>query len=219
MDIGRWLGPVANLGQGMASYVLTEEGTVVVRSTVSSITIDERNSESIKKQMQSFETKVNDVISNYSTFTVNSVTGEMVGNDIYENIFEMKEYEGEINFKAYGEYEYDKKGDYVIVPEADELYEAGNNDDYINSRSKRLIGTKITLPHDGELKTGNIENKGSTENSFEVSFQDGSYAEYSANVLTENIAELLDSLTYFSQIIGIIGHRKDENIAIKKENA
>ena len=208
-------------GSGYGFPYITMEGKVVVRSTVSSITLDERNSESVKTQMKEFETKINDEIGNYSNPTIKNVTGNMIGTDIYNNVFEKTSYEEEINFNAYGDGEYDRKGDYVIIPEAEDLYEAGKNNDYFNG-SKRLIGTKVAVPHDGEMKSGTIENRGCNINdSFEVSFQDGSYAEYFANVLTENIAESLDLLTSpnFSQIGGIVGHNKNADIAVDRKNA
>jgi len=218
--LGRWLGPATNLGQGMAFYVLTDESKVIVRSTVSTITIDEKNTESIKRQMKEFEIKVENEIGNYSTPTISNVSGHMIGNDIYNNIFETKEYEGEIDFNAYGYGDYDEKGEYLKIPSADEIYRSGEPDPIDNEHL--VLGRKVKLPHDGENKIGTIENVSAKNNeNYEVSFQDGSYAEYSANVLTQSITESLEQNdnNNFSNIVGIIGHRKDDSVAIDKKNS
>ena len=114
----------------------------------------------------------------------------MAGDDTYQNIFSESEYDGQIDFKAYGTDEYDEEGEYVILPEADELYEVENKSNYnVNSD---LIGKDVTVQHEGERKQGTIHGKTNfSPNMFDVSFNDGSYAEYSANILTQNLTEMM----------------------------
>lgn len=47
-NIGRWLGPAHNVGQGLAYYILTESGEVIVRSTVSVIFDDEKREQMVE---------------------------------------------------------------------------------------------------------------------------------------------------------------------------
>ena len=59
-EIGRWLGPATNIGQGMAYYVLSNEGKVIVRSTVTSVSLDEMNSESVNILMKDFDNRIDE---------------------------------------------------------------------------------------------------------------------------------------------------------------
>jgi len=192
----------------------------MVRSTVSTITIDEKNTKNIKRQMKEFEIKVENEIGNYSTPTISNLSGEMIGTDIYNNIFEIKEYEDEIDFNAYGfEDYYDKKGKYLKIPSADEIYQS--EEPNLIENEYLVLGRKVRLSHDGESKIGTIKNVSAKNNkNYEISFQDGSYAESSANVLTQSITESLErnNNADFSNIVGIVSHKRDDFVAINKKN-
>ena len=56
--LGRWLGPAHTTNQGMAYHCLTNEGNVVTRSTVVSLSNDELSKYNIKESMNTFITDV-----------------------------------------------------------------------------------------------------------------------------------------------------------------
>ena len=216
--LGRWLGPASNIGQGMAFYVLTGEAKVIVRSTVSSLSTDEKNSDSVKKQMTKFNENIENSIGNYSVSTVNNVSGEMHGTDIYSNIFVSSDNDLEFEFKEYGEY--DEEGNYVKIPEADELYSVKPTSTIFELQNE-IEGKTVRLMHGGEIKEGTIEEPSKYHsNTYEVSFHDGSYGEFSTNVLIESLnASEVDNVTngVTDDIKGIIDHEVDQSVAISKE--
>eukprot|EP00957_Ditylum_brightwellii_P090893 6921144-Ditylum_brightwellii.AAC.1 len=53
--LGRWLGPVHDVGQGLCSYTLSRKAESVVRSMVTKLSEEERNSEELKKEKDDFD--------------------------------------------------------------------------------------------------------------------------------------------------------------------
>ena len=96
---------------------------------------------------------------------------------------------------------------------------------------------KLPLPHpDGELKQATVQRrkrnhdgtlKGTANDNpildtreYEVEFEDGNYAEYSANVLAENLYNHIDDNGLSHSILSsIVDHEVDWNIALKKEDS
>ena len=64
--LGRWLGPAHNAGQGLAYYILTENGEVIMRSTVVPLSDNELSSPPIQERQSTFTKEVESKIGNYS---------------------------------------------------------------------------------------------------------------------------------------------------------
>ena len=96
-------------------------------------------------------------------------------------------------------------------------------------------GKQLKIPHDGEIKTGTIighkrhvdgslvglsnSNPKEDHSVYEVHLDDGSYSEYTANIIIENMENQVEKFSSkYSTIKGIIGHRKDDNKAISKQD-
>ena len=55
---------------------------------------------------------------------------------------------------------------------------------------------------------------------YDVQFDDGSYSEYTANFILENMEEQVDRFTSNHSIVkGIVGHQKDDNVAVHKKDS
>lgn len=206
LELGRWLGPAINICQGLAFYVLTSEAKVIVRSTVSSLSQLEKKNEPIIKLMKDFDSNIDVLIGNFSQNTIDNINGHMVGDDIYNNIFEHTYSDTPADDKLYGNY--DSNGNYVLSEkdnfEIDDIYSVEASS---KASSFSLEGKTVTVPHEGEMKTRMVKerkrdhngllvgrsNKNPRDNRqmYEVSFHDSSYAEYSANILLENMQDIL----------------------------
>ena len=110
-----------------------------------------------------------------------------------------------------------------------------SNEIPVNELHNDLKGKKIEVPHDGEIKTGTVigrkrnadgmliglsnGNPADDHSVYEVQLDDGSYSEYTANIILENMERQVDELTSKHSIIkGIVGHRKDADMAVEKKD-
>ena len=84
--IGRWLGPAHDIGQGLAYYILTDKGKVVIRSTVSPISSEEKLNPAIDSEMDQYTISMESFIGNFSQSTQDNYINSM--DDPYQNIFE-----------------------------------------------------------------------------------------------------------------------------------
>ena len=98
----------------------------------------------------------------------------------------------------------------------------------------KLLGMNVLLPINGEMKSAQIkrrkrksdgtplgeENKNPFFDSrvYEVDFGDGSYYEYSANVILENLYSQVDDYGRSTMLLAdIVGHRKNDNAVPKSK--
>jgi hypothetical protein len=56
--LGRWLGPSTDCGEAMSSYVLTQTGQVVSRTSVYPLSTEDRNSEAVSNKKKQFEERL-----------------------------------------------------------------------------------------------------------------------------------------------------------------
>ena len=112
-----------------------------------------------------------------------------------------------------------------------------NHDSPYAEKDDRYIGVKVPLPHsDGEMKQATIKRRKRNENGtlrgtshdnpildtrvYEVEFEDGSYNEYSANVLAENLYSHIDENGNSHSILAsIVDHEVDLSIAVHKDDS
>ena len=225
--LGRWLGPAHDIGQGLAYYVLNSKGKVVIRSTISPLTNDDTNSAAIQSQLSHFTQSVESLIGNFCHSTQEHYVN--CDDDPYLNIFEHDELDDEYTDTQ----ERDKDGKPFDRPELDSLdFDAP----YMESNDK-YIGTKIPLPHqsgekmqatvkhrkrnhDGTLRGTANDNPILDTREYEIEFADGSYAEYSANTLAENLYDHVDDNGHSHSLLScIVDHERDDAIAIPKEHS
>ena len=88
------MGPVHNVGQGLAYYILNANAEVLVRSTVSRISDDDISPMDIRERQESFTNKVNSLIGNFQHASIqrsDQVPGDI--DDIYRDLFELNAYD------------------------------------------------------------------------------------------------------------------------------
>jgi len=151
-QLGRWLGPAINLGQGLAYNVLTQQGKVVVRSTVTSLSTSEKSSPELIDAMRNFNENININIGNNSQSTIVGASLDTNRNDIYDHLFERTLYENEdLYSQEYGNY--DEDGNHLITTDIDDLL---SKEIPINESHNDFKGKQVNVPHDGEIKPGTI---------------------------------------------------------------
>ena len=180
--LGRWLGPAHTIGQGPAYHVLTENGTVKVCSTVKSIDGSQH-----QPDCDAFMQKVDNVIGHNAPSTIQQT--DIVADDPYNNLFNTGQCDDDV-FDPVETYGVRPLDDYVVE------HPRVETDD-------KFIGCKINFPIEGKMIEGTVSNCKrdsdgfllSTDNTnplldtriYNVTFPDGSYREYTANLIAEAI--------------------------------
>ena len=230
-QLGRWLGPAIKLGQGHAYIVLTANAKVIVQSTVTSLSTAENFYPAIITEMQTFDDSIDKLIRNTSQSIIGSISQLELGTNIYNNMFDATFYDNEDLYQQYNKY--DEDGNYIEINDLDELTP---NKLSIEDLHDNFKGKQVKIPHEGETKTGFIigrkrnadgslvglssPNPKDDHSVYEVQFDDSIYSEYAANVILENTEEQIDRLTSNNSIVkGIIGHQKDDKIAVHKKDS
>lgn len=217
--LGRWLGPAVSVGQGMAYYILKENGEYIVRSTVEGIEADDIDQQALKKRIDEFDAAIKERYGDYKEAIINSGDEVSLEIDSYTWMLDLDEDE-DVHF--YNEEE--------RIKDMDEYF-PGKDSDEIDE----LVGVHLNMPH----KDGNIlarvkgkardadGNSIGTYNSnpilntsvYEVEMPDGTTAELAANVIIENLFDEIDGEGYqYHHVQDILDHRKDESIAVSKED-
>ena len=217
IKLGRWIGPAHSVGQGMESYILTDKSTVVTRSSISKLSIDEVQSEDVKVKMKNFTENIELGIGNYSKPVFNDTSIPSDVEDIYDLIFpDLEEDE--------------------LVPEpgaVDNEFLNQNNPDLPDVElNDHNIGLKVQLPHRGEYIEGTIKNRKRNHDGtlvgkesinpildtriYNVEFPDGVVEEFPTNVLLENLYEQVDDDGLSSSHLNGISDYKFDETALKK---
>ena len=205
--LGRYLGPTRDIGMAMTAKILKINGQVLYRSTFIAVTDDELRSPQIIKDMETFDQ------------AIRAKLGHAVKD---EDMPEFKTPE-------YIPYEEDDLGDEHIkpFPERDEV-DVSTYDPF--------VGAEVLLPNQGTPQTAKVKNRkrdamgdliGHAHTHqmldtrvYDVEFPDGSEASYSANIIAENLLSQCDSEgRQYLLAKHIVGHRKDEAIALKEDDA
>ena len=214
IKLGRWIGPSVTSGQALASHVLTASGKVITRSTVSSLTPAESSSAEILQRQKDFTSSMEQAIGNYSKALNENVTHDFDSKCPYESLFDIDDLEDEHALHS------DAKD---MRPDVDS-YLAPSDSPFVETTDQH-IGLEVDLPHSGEMRQGKVvsrkrnndgtlvgtENENPTLDSrvYVVDFGDGDYAEYSANVLMENLYSQIDEHgQQYDIFAGIVDHMK-----------
>ncbi|KAI2509582.1 Reverse transcriptase (RNA-dependent DNA polymerase) [Fragilaria crotonensis] len=206
MVLGRDLGPAIDIGPAMTRKVLKENGKVVYRSTVRSLTDDELADETMSHKRREFTNKVNLILGEgfkYEDF-INDPELEHLGTPIYPS------------------YDDDVDGESTQFADADDEPEP-DPDTY-----DQYVGASVTLPIGDSMMSGKVRGRKRSldgnvigkanknpildTRTYEVEFADGQYAEVSANIIAQNMYAMCDSEgNQYLLLAGIVGHRKDDS--------
>ena len=174
--------------------------------------------------MELHNKNVESLIVNFSQSTLNN--SEERNEVPYDGLFEDDQFDDE-NIEPQ---ELDDLGNPVIVPDID----VPHDDEAFVENDDEMVGLKIPIERGGEVLEGTVKqrkrradgslvgtahsNKTLDTRMYEVEFPDGSYNEYSTNVLVENLfAHVDDDVMHHFMLKVIIDHRKDHNSAVSKE--
>jgi hypothetical protein len=177
--LGRYLGPRHDIGQAMCCKILTITGTVLSRTSVVPLSVEDKNSDIVKEKLKSFDTGLAQALGDRAQ----GIVQEPDHNEIDE----------------YVPYE-DAHNEAMIVPEAEDIDIDAHH---------RLISSKVMLPQGGQVVTGRVVRRkrdndgnliGQSHTSplldtslFEVEFEDGHTEAYTENLIAEHLYELIDS--------------------------
>ena len=228
--LGRWLGPAADTGQGLAHHILSFKSKVKTRSTVTALTEMELKTNEVKTRMSDYTKNIEALIGNYANATVSNSENIDVTNDkkdIYDQLFEDDNDDEHIENQ-----ELDEDSNPLRRPDIDEY---PTNDPPFTIDDDENIGRRVQLPHhsgemheaiikrrkiaaDGSLVGTRHSNPLMDTREYSVEFPDGTTAEYHANVIAENLySQIDDEGNQYTSLSGICDHKSDEN-AVKMKN-
>ena len=222
--LGRWLGPAHNAGQGLAYYILNENGEVVMRSTVVPPRNEELTQASIQERQKSFSEHIEKSIGNHSKAAIGMTTQKPEDDkDIYHSLFfDVDDHSEDLLVQ-----EFDPDDLPVLMPYHDDI---SGLDAPCAELNDNLIGSNVAIPgpdgdthvtvkrrkvnHDTNLLLGsNHSNPLLDTRVYEVELPDGTYYNnYSANVLIKNIMANADDNGQTALMLeDIIGHRFNDD--------
>ena len=151
--MGRWLGPAHNAGQGLAYYILTDNGEVVMRSTVVPLTGDELSSPPIQERKSAFTKQVEEVIGNYSKAASDFIPQKpMDDKDIYHHLlFDADDHSEDLLVQ-----EIDPEDLPIVMPSHDNI---ANLDAPCTSLKDTLLGAEVTLPTSDGYVEGEVKHR------------------------------------------------------------
>ena len=205
--LGRYLGPAENCGEGFTSHILTNKGEVIQRSTTRRLTDDENSSEHVINLKSAYTAEMESFIGNTTNATMNHHAAYQ--EDPYENMFQDDNFDDEdILFQD----------DFVTGEDSDR--EAPLNEQY-----DEHLGLELLFPNKGEMKPGKVVSRKRDHTGhligrqnpnpildtriYEIQFNDGTYADYNANIIMENLYSQTDQYGGIGKILkGISNHRK-----------
>jgi hypothetical protein len=184
MVLGRDLGPAIDIGPAMTRKILKENGQIVYRSTVRHLTPDEWKDEDMVTRRRNFDQKVQQLL------------GDSFDLDVLKSDPDFTDLETP-SFEPYAD---EHEGEHSFVPDIDEA-DPDTYDTYIGAEVELSIGDSVMTgkvkqrkrEHDGTVKGTAHSNPILDTRTYEVEFPDGQIAEYSANIIAENMYAQCDT--------------------------
>jgi len=208
-SIGRWLGPSHHIGSALCYYILTEKGTVLSRTSVQHIPIEEFETAEMKARVTACHETLNRHINATSEYVSEESGDDFVKDDETVPIG------------------YEPDGDYfglAEAPDIDEFIDVENERTQSDSYDK-YIGAEVVLPNSADqnlmakvkrkLKSDDRNrpdyyNPLRDHSRYEVEFPDGTVDEVEANVIAESmITECDQDGRHYKLFEEISDHRKD----------
>ena len=215
--LGRYLGPAEHCGEGYTSHILTNKGEVIQRSTTRPLNEKELSSNVVDDLKSKYTVEMESFIGNQTNSTMNNHTA--YHDDPYEDMFQADNHDDEdILFH-----------DNYVSSGFDSDKEAPFNEKY-----DEHLGLELLFPSQGEMKPGKVIKRkrdhtghliGKSHSNpildtriYEIKFNDGTFADYTANIIMENLYSQSDEQGEFSKILkGISNHRKTSDALEQSE--
>ena len=203
--LGKWLGPAIDIGPAMTGKILKPNGNTRYVSTYRALTPEEYANDEVKAKIADYLVKIHQSL------------GPSATADDVKDEFE------DIQTPIYEPYQDDETKPY-IVPDRDEFQ---SFDKYIGAdvmvpfQDKVLTGKvrQRKRDPDGSLKGTSHENSMFDTRAYIIEFPDGAEAEYTANVIAENMyAQCNPDGEQFLLMESIRDHKKDGH-AVEKADA
>jgi hypothetical protein len=198
---GRWLGPALDVGPAMCSKILKSNGQVIYSSSYRAVTEAEMLNDDEKKERELFDKAIKEKI------------GPAVTLD------DLKEIDPDAVTLQFKLYQDDTEGTNAHIPDIDDVTPE-QHDNYVGAEVNLQYGSKVQAGRvkrrardaEGGLHgTANINPILDTR-TYEVEFQDGSAAEYSANVIAENMFAQCDpERNQFRLLDELVDYKSDSN--------
>lgn len=193
LQLGRWLGVAQDVGQAMTYWILTHKGTVVARSSIIPLSLDDALDENLKHQKEAFMVEHSQGERNSSGLQDESIKvfPDLVDDDPAYTTPEADDYSPE----AYDEY----LNAQVILPVGGEL------------RRGQVLRQK--RDHEGRPLGTRNNNPLMDTREYEVCFPDGSTESYLANAIAEGIYSQVDQEgRMFTLLSEIVDHEEDKMV-------
>jgi hypothetical protein len=175
--LGRWLGIAHRIGSNMCYWVLNDKGNSLARTTVQHVTLIEQQNIDIRNKISKFSTRL----------------AQQLDDANFINIPDQQ-----VQFLQ----------DEDISEDEVEQNNAVEHDDFTNDTYDELIGAQIIREYDGQQVHGRVTKRSrndvgtliGTKNDiplfdtrqYEVQMEDGTTAEYTANIIAESIDTKID---------------------------
>ena len=216
-QLGRWLGVSHRVGSALCYWVLTKSGKVISSTTVQHVTQEDNTHPDTHNRIQAFDAAVQERLSD-----TNFVSNDIEGTSPY-----IQDYSLPIPSHHTGVIPSDTEYGDMIHKEAPEDDTHDNLDNYIHAQlvldvgGEQLQGRVIcraTEP-DGTKKGMAHRIPLFDTRAYLVEFKDGSVAEYTANIIAENIYSQVDQEgRSFSILQEITNHKVDLKVALNESN-
>ena len=218
---GRVLGPAKNSGANMCFYILTGNGSVIARDTVSSLDDEELRKESTKHRIREFD---DFITAKYGDRKTNSGEQELDREMLKEGGI-VPDVNVDLFNDVVSALEWEQDEPEAAMPEVD---------DYTPDSVDTYLKAEVVIPRGGTLERGTVvrrargpdqrpigrrnDNPILDTRSYEVQFEDGDVSTYQANMIAEHMYSQCDSDGHELMLMEeIIDHRSTGD-AVKKDD-
>jgi hypothetical protein len=217
-NIGRWLGVAHRVGSDMCYWVLKDNGTVVSRTTVQHITIDDLAKDDTARKLHEFDEKVKERLDDTNFQLHTDMDNAFFALDMQDD-------------SAPDENELELNKEDNVIPDTDDILEKENAtsdafDGILNAKvlvpegDTQVLGTvtKRLKDSDGNPVGVRSENPFADTRMYEVRLSDGTHRELTYNTIAQNLFAQCDSEGRYQQIIREISDHKSDESAIQKSD-
>ena len=208
MVLGRDIGPAIDIGPAMTRKILKSNGQVVYRFTVRPLTVDEMSDPIVTRQRDTYDKQV------LLKLGPKLIKSEMASDpDLVDAI--TPEYEVYVD---------DHDGAVPFIADIDDA-DPNTYDQYVGAKVQLSKGNRVVTGTVKRRKTNNglVVGKANSNpildtRTYGVEFPDGSHAEYSANIIAQNMYSQCDTEgNLYLLLKSIVGHKKDD-IAVSRDD-
>ena len=200
--LGCWLGVAHRIGSDICYWILKDNGHVLARMTVQHIPDLDLRKDDVKSRLEQFDEVITERLQDQN-FLLPNVDG-MYLEDIDRDDEELNNETGSTT----------------------DIYTTLEQDDYTPDSYDQYLGAELLLPQGDEMVTGGVVKRARGQDGnpiglrnqnplldtreYVVEFSDGSTAEYTANIIAENLFSQVDSEgRQYVLLNEIVDHRKD----------